>query len=126
VEAGGDIEVSGNNSDGKTWTIGVRNPFNGNEIVKRVTLRNCGIATSGTYERGKHIYNPKTNAPIDEIVSLTIIGPDVYEADRFATAAFAMGSKGIQFIEHLKNFEGYMIDTQGIATETHGFKNYSV
>ncbi len=126
VEAGGDIEVAGNNPDGETWTIGIRNPFNVNEIVKKVTLRDRGIATSGTYERGKHIYNPKTNTPVSEIVSLTVIGPDVCEADRFATAAFAMGSKGIQFIERLNKFEGYMIDTKGIATFTGGFHTYVV
>ena len=35
--------------------------------------------------------------PITDIVSLTVIGPDVLEADRFATAAFAMGRDGILF-----------------------------
>ena len=126
VEAGGDIEVAGSNPEGKSWIIGIRNPFNLKTIVKKVNLRNCGIATSGIYERGKHIYNPKNNKPVDEIVSLTVIGPNVYEADRFATAAFAMGKPGIQFIERLKGFEGYMIDALGIATLTNGFHTYVV
>jgi len=126
VEAGGDIEVAGNNPEGKTWTIGIRNPFNVQEIVKKVALHNLGIATSGTYERGKHIYNPKTHASVDDIVSLTVIGPDVCEADRFATAAFAMGSEGIRFIENRNGFEGYMIDAHRIATMTSGFGDYVV
>ena len=37
--------------------------------------------------------------PTDEIVSVTVVGPNVYEADRFATAAFAMGREGIHFLE---------------------------
>lgn len=122
VEAGGDIEVGGSTP----WRIGIRNPLNVHEIVKVVALRNKGIATSGTYERGKHIYNPYTREPVDDILSLTVIGPNIYEADRFATAAFAMGKKGIQFIEKLKDFEGYMIDTRGIATFTSGFEKYIV
>ncbi len=126
VEAGGDIEVSGNNREGKAWTIGIRNPFNVHEIVKRVVLHNLGIATSGTYERGKHIYNPKTDSPVDEIVSLTVIGPNILDADRYATGAFAMGRQGIRFIETLKGFEGYMIDTHGVATWTGGFGKYVV
>jgi thiamine biosynthesis lipoprotein len=126
VEAGGDIEVSGNNKNGKTWTIGIRNPYNSREVVKKVALHNLSIATSGTYERGAHIYNPKTHTPVDEIVSLTVIGPNILEADRFATAAFAMGGRGIEFIEHLNGFEGYMIDTNKVATQTHGFGNYVV
>jgi len=48
----------------------------------------------------------------------------VYEADRFATAAFAMGKKGILFIESLTGFEGYAVDNKGIATYTNGFTAY--
>jgi thiamine biosynthesis lipoprotein len=48
----------------------------------------------------------------------------VYEADRFATAAFAMGKRGIYFIEQLPGFEGYMIDASARATFTSGFERY--
>lgn len=127
IEIAGDIEVSGVNRHGNPWRIGIRNPFNGKEIIKAVILKNKGIATSGTYERGTHIYNPSNgNTAADDISSLTVIGPDVYEADRFATAAFAMGKQGIRFIERLKGFEGYMIDKDGIATMTSKFETYSI
>ena len=120
IEAGGDIEVGG-----KNWTVGIRNPFNVKEIVKVVNLKNQGIASSGTYFRGQHVYNPfLPENKIEDIVSLSVIGPNVYEADRFATAAFAMGKKGIEFIENLNGFEGYVIDKSGIATMTSGFDNY--
>jgi thiamine biosynthesis lipoprotein len=62
--------------------------------------------------------------PLQDIVSLTVIGPNVYEADRFATAAFAMGKRGIYFIEQLPGFEGYMIDAAARATFTSGFERY--
>lgn len=127
VEAGGDIEVAGHNKDGYVWTIGIRNPFRVNQIVKRIGLHNRGIATSGTYERGNHIYNPKKDyAPAADIASMTVIGPDIYEADRFATAAFAMGRKGIEFIAARAGLEGYMIDTHGVATFTPGFASYEI
>lgn len=127
VEAGGDIEVGGKNALDKVWTVGIREPKKeSDKIVKILTLSNIGIATSGTYLRGQHIYNPhnKNNLPITEIVSLTVIGPNVYEADRFATAGFAMGKAGINFIESLPGFEGYIIDKDGIATMTSGFDKY--
>lgn len=121
VDAGGDVEVNG-----KVWRIGIKNPFEQKQIVKAVYLKNAGIATSGTYIRGDHIYNPKNkNDKITDVASLTVIGPNVYEADRFATAAFAMGKKGIEFIEKLDGFEGYMIDNKGIATMTSGFEKYT-
>lgn len=126
VDVAGDIEASGKNSKGSPWIVGIRNPFNRNENVKIVSLDNMGMATSGTYIRGQHIYNPHNPGPIKEIVSLTVIGPDVYEADRFATPAFAMGKKGIYFIENLPGFEAYMIDKDGIATETTNFSDYVI
>ena len=125
VEVGGDIEVEGKNKDGNDWAIGISNPFNNKEIVKVVYLSGEGIATSGTSIRGNHIYNPKNEMPVNEIISMTVIGPNVYEADRFATAAFAMGEAGIQYIESLSGFEGYMIDHKGIATYTRHFSKYT-
>ena len=89
IDAGGDIQLAGLNSQGEQWRVGIRNPF-----------------------------KP------DEIVSITLIGPDVCEADRYATAAFAMGRHGIFFVESLYGFEGYMIDRDGRATFTTGFDKY--
>jgi FAD:protein FMN transferase len=126
IEAGGDIEVGGLSSRGTAWRIGIRNPNNIQEIVKAVELTNMGIATSGTYIRGQHIYNPKSGKVIKDVVSLSVIGPNIYEADRFATAAFAMGKTGIDFIEKLAGFEGYLIDNHNVATYTSGFSKYVV
>jgi FAD:protein FMN transferase len=124
VDAGGDIQVAGDNG-GQPWRIGIRNPFNRNENVKVLEITDKGIATSGTAIRGQHIYDPHhPDTPLQDIVSLTVIGPNVYEADRFATAAFAMGKRGIYFIEKLPGFEGYMIDASARATLTSGFERY--
>ncbi len=125
VEAGGDIEADGKNPSGQNWRVGIRNPFNLNEIVKVISISNCGMATSGIYIRGQHIYNPKDGGQLmADVVSLTVVGPNVYEADRFATAAFAMGREGIRFIEDLEGFEGYMIDQDRQATFTSGWTRY--
>jgi thiamine biosynthesis lipoprotein len=124
VEAGGDIQVNGRNAEGEPWSIGIRNPFNREEILKVLRIARKGVATSGTYIRGQHIYNPHDDQAIKAVASLTVIGPNIYEADRFATAAFAMGRAGIGFIESLTGFEGYMITTDRQATLTSGFDKY--
>ncbi|TPK98986.1 FAD:protein FMN transferase [Mesorhizobium sp. B2-4-16] len=122
IEAGGDIQSCGRNASGGDWSIGIRNPFNTNEIIKVIYPRGRGVATSGTYARGQHIYNPHGfSDPISDIVSLTVVGSDVLEADRFATAAFAMGRDGISFIEQTPGLEGYVVDVEGRATPTSGF-----
>jgi len=125
VNGGGDIETRGKNNEGRPWSVGIENPFNREQIIKVVYLSNLGIATSGNYLRGQHIYDPfERQKEITEIVSLSVIGPNVYEADRFATAAFAMGKRGIEFIAGLPGFEGYLIDATGQATFTGGFEKY--
>ena len=125
VEAGGDIQVSGHNEDKQPWSVGIRNPFNIDEIIKVIRLTTEGIATSGTYIRGQHIYNPHGDSkPTDSVKSFTVIGPDIYEADRFATAAFAMGKKGIAFIQAMPHLEGYTVDSDKVATYTSGFERY--
>jgi len=153
VNAGGDIQTAGLNPDGMPWKIGIRNPMDVTGIVKVVHLSGEGIATSGTYERGDHIHRPHGSAiENDPVVSLTVIASDVYEADRFATAAFAMGREGIRFIGGLgkaharqesggveaqgqdmrdrvdgaewTGFEGYQIRASGIATSTPGLRRF--
>jgi FAD:protein FMN transferase len=130
VDAGGDVQLSGRNDDGEYWTVGIRNPFDIHQVVKVLKLSDIGIATSGNYIRGDHIYDPHgsdrgaARGFAGEIVSLTVLGPNVYEADRYATAAFAMGPAGIEFIEREPCLEGYMISRDGIATMTSGFADY--
>lgn len=127
VNAGGDIQTAGGNVDGEAWRVGIRNPADVTQVVKVVHLSGEGIATSGTYERGDHIYRPVPVAPDDDpLVAITIIGPNVYDADRFATAAFAMDAHGIAFVHSLEGFEGYAIHASGIARYTAGFRRYLV
>ena len=122
IEAGGDIQTSGTNEQGTEWSVGILSPFNQHDIVKVIYPRGAGVATSGTYIRGRHIYDPFTQKPVETtLISLTVVGLNVYEADRFATAAFAMGAQGIAFIESLPGFEGYAVDRDGVATMTSEF-----
>jgi thiamine biosynthesis lipoprotein len=105
--------------------VGIRSPFQPDEIVKVLSISDAAVASSGTYVRGQHIYNPLGDgAPLTETVSLTVIGPNICDADRFATAAFAMGRAGISFIENLDGFEAYQIDPDGLAVFTSGFGQY--
>jgi FAD:protein FMN transferase len=127
IDAGGDIQTSGVSAEGEAWRVGIRSPFNEADYIKAVQLKGQGIATSGTYVRGQHIYNPLyPEKALNDIVSISVIASDVLEADRFATAAFAMGEDGIYFIESLPGFEGYQVNASGIATQTTGFGAYVI
>jgi FAD:protein FMN transferase len=115
VEAGGDIQARGRSSDGSIWRVGIRSPFESKDIIKVLELSDAGIATSGAYVRGAHIYNPHEPASaLNEIVSMTVVAKSVVDA----------GCDGIYFIETLPGFEAYAVDADGMATETSGFGAY--
>jgi thiamine biosynthesis lipoprotein len=126
VNIAGDIQTAGYNEEGKPWRVGIQNPFNPAEIIKVVHLSGNAIATSGNYLRGNHIYNPHQPAQAPtELVSLTVIAQGIIDADRFATAAFAMGSAGLSFLATHPSLEAYGIDSTGTATFTPGFMSYT-
>lgn len=119
VSVGGDMEI-GN----EYKKIGIRNPFNKNQIIKIIKVKNVGIATSGNYERGLHIYNPKNNfKKADSVASVTVIDKKIDRADVLATTAFVMGKNGIDFIQSL-NAQAYIIDKHKTAMTTNGFEKF--
>lgn len=125
LEIGGDLQAAGHGPSGRPWVAGIRNPLRPKEIIKRLSLDDTGLATSGSYLRGQHIHNPhQPGLSLTEIVSLSVVGPNILDADRYATAAFAMGTEGIGFIASLPGFEGYAINRKGVATYTPGLARY--
>ena len=97
IGAGGDI-LARSSSD-KVWNIGIQDPYDKTKILNKLSISNGAVCTSGNYERGAHIINPKTNQPARELSSVTVMGPDIIWADVLATAIFAMGAKkGSEFI----------------------------
>ncbi len=124
LEAGGDIQTTGRNATGRKWRVGIRNPFCPQRLATVVHLSGEGIATSGAYERGEHIYDPVANRPANGIASVSVIASNVCDADRFATAAFAMGERGILLLEATPGLQGYAIHKDGRAYCTTGFPRY--
>jgi thiamine biosynthesis lipoprotein len=125
VDAGGDVRAGGLNGERQPWRVGIRNPFRREEVVKVLAISDRGVATSGTAVRGRHIYDPLLPDALEtDVVSLTVIGPTIYEADRMATAAFAMGRDGLSFIAARPDLEAYAVMTDGTATYTQGFRRY--
>ena len=125
VDAGGDVQASGVSEDATPWRVGIRSPFHLGEIIKVLEPAGAGVATSGSTIRGAHIWNPHApQVKLDDVLSITVIGPNILEADRFATAAFAMGRDGVNFIEALPGFEAYQVDALGEATLTSGFRKF--
>lgn len=61
-------------------------------------VRDRSVATSGGYERGDHITDPRTGAVPRDLLSVTVVGPSLTWADAYATAAFVMGREGLGWV----------------------------
>lgn len=126
----GEIYCEGVNPSGKSWTIGVDNPVDGNNSpgadirgIWESRGRACGIVTSGNYRKfyirdGKkyaHTIDPRTGYPVEhDLLSATIVAPTAAEADALATACMVMGEEAArEFILGREDIEGYLISSEG-------------
>ena len=125
MHAGGDVRVAGERAPGLPWRIGVQHPLERRRVAAVLQGRACGLslATSGAYERGAHIVDPRTGRPPRGVLSVTIAGPDLGPADAYATAAFAMGADGPAWTATLAGHAaltilagGRVLSTRGMAT----------
>jgi thiamine biosynthesis lipoprotein len=121
VNAGGDLRLRGGALPDDRWRVGIQHPRERDRIAAVVETRDLAVATSGAYERGEHVFDPHTRQPPAGVLSVTITGPDLATADAYATAAFAMGTRGAQWTATLERYEGMTILGDGRVLMTQGF-----
>jgi thiamine biosynthesis lipoprotein len=124
VNGGGDVQCAGGRPGAAPapWRVGIADPHAQGRLALVVEAMDCGVATSGTAERGAHIANPRTGAPAAGLASITVAGPSLALADACATAAFAMGPElARDWAESLDGYEAYAITEAGGTWQTGGF-----
>jgi thiamine biosynthesis lipoprotein len=106
INGGGDIVARGEAAPGRPWRIGIRHPIEADRLAAVLAVRDGCVATSGAYERGRHVRDPFTGAAPAGVLSMTVVGPTLTFADAYATAAFAMGPTGLAWIARRPGYEG--------------------
>jgi FAD:protein FMN transferase len=108
LNAGGDVRVRGGRTpDGDPWRIGIADPHRPGQILTVATLADGAVATSGTAERGAHLWDPRTGRPATALAQVTVIGPDLALADGYATAAHVLGADCAGWLTALAERTGY-------------------
>jgi thiamine biosynthesis lipoprotein len=85
--------------DQSGWKIRVPRPGDRSRTVSTVILRDESLSTSGSYEKffkldGRvycHIMDPRTGAPVENVLQTTVIAPDATTSDALSTSMFVMG-----------------------------------
>ena len=122
VNGGGDMQLAGERAPGEPWRVGISNPFEGNRVLATVTGRDVAVATSGVAERGAHIVNPFTGRAATELASVTVVGASLTRVDAYATAAFAMGSGALAWLESLPGCDGLVVAADATVAATSGLQ----
>ena len=103
--------------------MGIRHPWRADKLCWVVDGTDLAVATSGTYERGLHVIDPKTGEPARALRSVTVTGPDLAVADTYATAALAMGEAGLDWLARLarSGYQSGVVTEKGEAFRSEGF-----
>lgn len=91
IDAGGDLYLGGHNPDGGLWSVGIRHPRADDGLIDSLFVSGKAVCTSGDYERGSHIFDPRIDSPSTACASVTVVAPTAMLADALATAAFVLG-----------------------------------
>ena len=122
----GEIFCDGKNPSGKSWTIGIDRPRDGNDQVGadihgifKIPEGPCGVVTSGNYRKfyvkdGKkyaHTIDPRSGYPVTHnLLSATIVAPDATMADAYATYCMVIGLEAAkEFLLSRNDIEGCLI-----------------
>jgi thiamine biosynthesis lipoprotein len=124
LNAGGDVIARGEPEPGRPWRIGIRHPELPDRVATVLEARDLAVATSGDYERGEHIADPHAKRPPEGLLSMTVAGAKLAEADAYATAAYAMGRAGLAWIATLPGYAGCMITAERRLVWTPEFGRY--
>ncbi len=109
IDAGGDLFCGGHNPRGEPWSVGIRHPRRRDELIDTLQISNRAVCTSGDYERGAHLLDPRVGETAHTLASATVIAPTAMLADALATAAFVLGpEQGIALLERM-GVEGLLI-----------------
>ena len=122
----GEIFCDGLNPSGKSWTIGIDRPVDGNNTpgaaiqeIFRVPSGPHGVVTSGNYRKyyirdGRkysHSIDPRTGYPVQHnLLSATVIASNATVADAYATYCMVVGlEESKEFISSMPGLEACLI-----------------
>ena len=94
-----------------------------------LAISDRAVATSGDYERGAHIADPRLGRAAVGAASVTVVGPGLAFTDAYATAVFAMGRDGLGWLAShpdTADYAAYAITDDERAIWTEGMERYLV
>ena len=121
INGGGDVAAFGSPASGQRWRVGIRHPWRPDALAGIVETA-AAVATSGCYERGQHLIDPRTGRPASRAASATVTGPSLALADALATGVAVGGDEALPAVSRLTGYAAYLIRANGSETSTGGIE----
>lgn len=125
IDLGGNVVLIGE------YKVGIRSPFNPDEVFATITVKDKSAVTSGAYQRyfeyeGKryhHIIDSRTGYPSESgIASVTVISPSSMQADALSTSIFILGKESISLCNNFPDTDALIIMENGDIVTTKNFE----
>jgi FAD:protein FMN transferase len=126
ITAAGDVLVHGQARPAEPWVIGIADPDRPRELLDAVRLSAGAVATSGTAERGQHIWDPLRGSAARGVRSVSVVCADIMRADVLATAAVARGVDVTAWLDGLPGVEALVVHDGGRLEPTSGWASLAV
>lgn len=135
INCGGNVISIGPKPSDNDWIFGIQNPDleAKNDVIKRVSITDKCLVTSGDYQRYYvvdgveycHIIDPDTLMPPTYFSAVSIIADDSGLADALSTALFNMPYEdGIELIDSINGAEAIWVYKDGTIKYSENFQNY--
>ena len=121
INGGGDVAAFGSPANGQQWRVGIRHPWRPDALAGIVET-SAAVATSGCYERGPHLIDPRTGQAASCAASATVTGPSLTLADALATGVAVGGDEALPAVSRLAGYAAYLIRADGSETSTGGIE----
>lgn len=96
VNAAGDVTCRGEAAPGLGgWRLGIADPRDRQQVLQAVLVTDAHLATSGRYEQGDHVVDPRSGDRARGVESATVLCEDGGMADALATALLVRGAAGL-------------------------------
>jgi thiamine biosynthesis lipoprotein len=134
VSAGGDIAFIGHPSDGMDWDVYLEDPRDPSQMLAQLHVSSAAVATSSVMKRSwtqgqalrHHLIDPRTGEPAQtDWCSVTVIGPNLVEADVYAKALLIGGWNELpDLLKPNMNLTCIAVDPDGNLVGSPNHKDY--
>ena len=125
----GEMNALGGRPDGEPFSVGIRHPRRGDELISLAQLDDRCLATSGDYETWfsddlmhHHVFDPRTGHSPTELASVSIVAATAMAADALSTAVFVLGvERGMDLLRRAPGTDALMVLKDGSVRATATF-----